>query len=872
MSEQPDYHEADSNPASTEGEGERSEFSRRAFLGGSAALAGALILRGATNAQGVTNADTTEVTTAPHVGLRAAPVRPGGPLVASSLAVSPFAALPLGSVKARGWLLTQLQLQRDGLTGHAEELLPAAAPNSAWKGGDGEDWEKGPYYLKGLIPLAYTLDDPALKAKAQAWIEPILASQREDGQFGPKKNDDWWPRMVATYLLRDYAEATGDARVAPFLTRYYRFMSASLPARPLRDWGRSRAGDEIDTILWLYKRTGDDFLLPLTDLLAGQAYPWRQIFTENRFFDYGDDFQPKHNVNVPQALKMPVVYSQRSGNALDRAAYHAGRAHLMRDHGTPFGMETGTEMLSGRSSVEGVELCSIVEHMLSSETALRILGDASIGDELELIAFNGLPAALSKDIHQHVYYTLSNNVTAPRGGMGYEQNYDNGRTPSPISGFPCCCYNFHMGWPKLAQNSWAATSDGGLAIMAYVPSQVSAPVAGGGTASIVCDTNYPFEETIRLNVSLQKPAHFPLQLRVPGWCQNPQIKVNGKAQPKAVAGTFAVINREWKNGDRVELLFPMTVQTVRGINDSVSVRRGPLVYVLGVNETWKPFEQGKGGFDSYEVLGGSPWNFALVVGANPAASFAPVRKVEGANPFATGQSPVALRVQARRVDEWKLRFDGRNALDPPVSPVASNAPTQTLELVPFGSQMLRVSEFPVVGTPPARLMTWSENFAGDYAGHWVVYHGGLVRDSQLHLTKEAKGIAPRAVFGDVTFESDVVVGDKGNAGLLFRVSDPSVGTDTYRGYYVGISAEGSRVEIGKSDNAWTSLTSGSKPIEAGKKHRVRIEARGPRIRVWVDDLTTPVLEATDSSFASGALGVRSYANSAAFGNLAARTV
>ncbi|BCM89828.1 hypothetical protein IAD21_01676 [Abditibacteriota bacterium] len=805
---------------------------------------------------------------APHeFGLRAVPPR-------RPLAPSPFIALPLGSVKARGWLLHQLELQRDGLTGHAEEVLPATAPNSAWKGGDGEDWEKGPYYLKGLISLAYTLDDANLKDKVKAWVEPILASVREDGFFGPKKNDDWWPRMVVTYLLRDYAEATGDARIAPFLTNYYRHMSAALPTRPLDSWGRARAGDEIDTVLWLYNRTGDDFLLSLADLLEQQAYPWRQIFTENLFLDFNDDFHPTHNVNVPQALKMPVVYSQRSGKGEDKAAYRAGVTHLMQDHGTPFGINTGAERLSGRSSVEGVELCSIVEHMLSTETAMRILGEARLGDELETLAFNALPAAFSKDFRQHVYYTISNNVAAVRGSVGYTDDHGDDRAPAPRSGFPCCCYNLHMGWPKLAQNAWAATPAGGLAVLAYVPSQVSAIVVGEQTATLVCDTNYPFEDTIRLSVKLAQVAKFPLQLRIPAWCKNPQIKVNGSVQPKAAPGTFATLDRIWKNDDRVEITFPMSVEVVRGINDSVSVRRGPLVYALGLKENWAAVEKNKvEGFESYEVTTDSPWNFGLVLdAANPADSFQVVSKKAGANPFETGNAPIALRVQGKRLDGWTIRFDGRLPHEPPLSPIASISPGQALELVPFGSQMLRISEFPVIGTPPAPLVTWSEDFTGDYSQRWLVHRGSFMRDGQLRLPKAAKGIASRAVFADFVYDADVVVGDNGDAGIIFRVSNASVGTDHYLGYYVGINAEANVVTFGKSNNTWLPAAYKPKSIEAGHTHHLRVEARGPQIRVWVDDMETPIIEARDDTFTSGTLGIRSYSNKAAFGKLSARAI
>ncbi|PQV63522.1 protein of unknown function (DUF1080) [Abditibacterium utsteinense] len=851
--------------------------SRRGFLSGSATLLGALLVSNeAARAAPMSATPASATALAPgQFAQLAASVANRAPLQST-----PFHALPLGSVRARGWLLHQLELQRDGLTGHAEELLPATASDSAWKGGDGEDWEKGPYYLKGLVPLAYTLDDAVLKAKVQAWIEPILSSGREDGFFGPKKNDDWWPRMVATYLLRDYAEATGDARVQPFLTRYYRHMSEHLPTRALRDWGRARAGDEIDTVFWLYNRTGDEFLLPLADLLQQQAFAWTEIFHKNEFMS--DDFMTRHNVNVPQALKMPAVYFQRSGAARDKTAYDAGRAHLMRDHGTSFGINTGTEMLAGRSSFEGVETCSIVEQMLSDETALRILGDARIGDNLETLAFNALPAATSKTFRQHVYYTLENNVTAPRSHLGYEQDYDDGRTPAPRSGFPCCCYNLHMGWPKLAQSAWAATRNGGLALLAYVPSQVTARV-GEAAVRFECETNYPFEDTIRLRASSDRAARFDLQLRIPAWCQKAQIKVNGKVQPTPVAGTFAIINRTWKSGDLVEISLPSQVEVMRGVNDSVSVRRGPLVYALGIQENWKPFDQAKiPGFESFEVLGNSAWNFALALSsANPAAAFQLTKKAVPRNPFQTGQSPLALRVTAKRLPTWTLQPNGAAAFDPPLTPVQSDAPLQTLELVPFGSQMLRVTNFPVIGAARPRLTQWRDDLTSGHADNWVFYGGGwFVREARLRAISPREGvkaIVPSAQFSDVSFEADVVVGATGNAGLLLRAARPSIGADAFDGYYVGISAADGRVILGKSNQSWTEIATAPARIEADKSTRLRVEARGDLIRVWIGDAATPAIEARDSQFASGALGVRHYSTQpdkarAEFGNLSAKAL
>src|SRR5690554_3690987 len=107
----------------------------------------------------------------------------------SPLITKPFMELPLGAVKPEGWLKDQLHKMKDGMTGHLDELYPEVmGSRNGWLGGDGDVWERGPYWIDGLVPLAYILDDEDLKAKVQPWIEWTLQSQKENGYFGPSED------------------------------------------------------------------------------------------------------------------------------------------------------------------------------------------------------------------------------------------------------------------------------------------------------------------------------------------------------------------------------------------------------------------------------------------------------------------------------------------------------------------------------------------------------------------------------------------------------------------------------------------------------------------------------------------------------------
>lgn len=733
-----------------------------------------------------------------------------------------FIHLPLGSVQPEGWLKTQLELQRAGLISAAEQIYPALQPNSAWLGGDGENWEKGPYYIRGLIALAYTLDDKELQHRAEKWINWAITSQRPDGYFGPANNDDWWPRIVVLDYMRDYYEATGDSRVLPFFTNYFHYQLTELPKRPVREWAKARAGDNIDIALWVFNITGDSSLLDLAKLLHSQAYPWTSIYSKNRFKYFGADFHPQHNVNVSQALKFPPVVWQFTHDAADRDAFNLGVANLNRYYGRIDGQFSGSEMLTNRSSTAGIELCSDIERILSDGIAINILGDAAIGDNLEAVAYNSLPAHTTPLMQQMTYYQLPNQVTCTLGLHGFTQDYTNGTVPGPLSGYPCCCYNWHAGWPKFVSEMWSATADHGLAAIAYGPNQVKTIVANNIPITITQTTGYPFKGSIHLQVDPQEPAEFPLLLRIPNWADGTSIQVNGSTTADIKPGTFARISRTWKSGDHVDLLFPMHVRTSTWINNSLGIQRGPLAFSLKIKEEWKKSQDYPGPFDEYQILPQSPWNYALDV--NRDAPDIQVKEQPVSDiPFDPANPPVMMSVSARLLPNWGIRTPVRNIVigraqhswtelsrvsallkqhgpyhlrvvssgntlrvfvDDMTTPIAEQTDTQfsagSIGLRAY-KDAARFTDIKLNGQPiPADLSAFQP-----ISGHWTTADGQLATEAAEDAKTLLKSSANQH---DFTFEANISLSGEGDAGLIIRVANPTTQLDGYDGYYIGLTA------------------------------------------------------------------------------------
>ena len=608
--------------------------------------------------------------------------------------------LPLGAVKPAGWLLRQLELQADGLTGHLEELWPDVGPSSAWLGGDGEDWERGPYYLDGLLPLAHLLTDAGLLEKAQRWIDAILGSQRPDGFFGPISNNDWWPRMCALKALTQHFDATDDVRVLPFMTAYFRHQLAHLPARPLEEWGRARGQENLLTVLWLYERTPEPFLLELAELLKVQTLGWGEYLEHRLIQSRAETFDHHtHVVNVAMGLKAPAL-AHLIGDTDQLRVFRSSLANLDRWHGLVNGLFSGDEWLAGREPQRGVELCAVVELMFSLETQIRVFGDAVDADRLEVVAFNALAATISADLRSHQYHQQVNQVLCTINQRDWTMSGDDANTFGLEPHFGCCTANLHQGWPKLTRAAWMATPTG-LAVISYVPCEVEAQFADQ-SVHLKVDTDYPFEETVRIGIETQHPASFALDLRIPQWCSSPALTVNGAALTceRNVRG-FVRLERRWQGGDHIELTLPMRVRALPRPNGAVSLALGPLVLALSPGELWNrlPLDEG---FGDWELRPRRSWNYALELGDEPDIACRVERFEVPQQPFSlessrpnAGVEGVALRVHvpARRLPNWPMELN--SAAPPPLSPVTTSQPTRLVQLIPYGCARLRIAEFPV---------------------------------------------------------------------------------------------------------------------------------------------------------------------------------
>jgi len=672
---------------------------RREFLRTSAAAGGSLLLAG----PGSSTAQAFARQSATAIGAT------GADMHARSLAV-----LPAGAIEPRGWLRSWAERAASGITGHLDEYC--ATFHEAWRGygfsalganADGTGWplEQCSYWLDGAIRLGYMLRDEKLIRKVSQRLDGVVDGVLSGGESfiywrplsAVKDPFNSWAHSHMGRALVAYQMASGNPKVLQALVKVYRtYPVDDLPAT----FERVSGAVNIDAMADTYRISRDPQILE--NVLA---FSRRKSYQETAHAWAGGDLQFGHNVIFYEHIRTPALLFPWTGSELDLSATVAGLRWNDTNSLLPMGVSSGEEYHAGIGSTRNVETCDVSASVWTNLCLAKITGDSGYLDRVEQVFVNAGPAPVSADFKTMSYYQRPNrfSTTLPgqepaNPGKGSYQFTDIG---DPVL---CCVGNLNRIIPNYVMHMWMATADGGLAAALYGPSQMSGTVSGNVRVSIESDTAYPFEETIEMRVKPERAVRFALHLRIPGWTEAPEIMVNGRPWETARHfSSFETVTREWKDGDTVQLRFPMRVRVVKGYetpypqipyfkksraisqlkeihNPYASVYYGPLLFSFPI-PAQSPNQE----------VPGIKSNYAIDVnGSTPGPGEAEVFRMSG---FAYDQwqwtlsTPIQLGINAHDI-AWTP-----TELQPLPDKLMSGTPTRIV-LAPYGCTKFGVSMFP----------------------------------------------------------------------------------------------------------------------------------------------------------------------------------
>ncbi|MBQ7153561.1 MAG: glycoside hydrolase family 127 protein [Clostridia bacterium] len=592
-------------------------------------------------------------------------------------------------LKPQGWLRRQLQIQANGLSGNLDKIWRDVR-DSAWIGKDAEGWERVPYWLDGFVPLAYLLEDEDLICRAKKYIDAIIAHQQPSGWICPCKEEeiptyDTWAVQLLSKVLTVYYECSGDERIPDVLYRVLKNYHDLLSTGRIKlfGWGQARWFETFVALRFLQKRCDEPWIRELAVILKQQGADYERFMPMWRAPQYCWR-QETHIVNLCMMLKYEALSHELLGEEY-RDIATALADTLTAYNGTPVGIFTGDECLSGLSPIQGTELCSVAELMYSCEWLYAVTGDPAWADRLEKVAFNALPATISDDMWTHQYDQMSNQIACEKfpGRPIFRTNSVESHLFGLEPGYGCCTANFNQAWPKFALSAFLK-GDGEIVSAVPVPSSLHTK-----EADVTLVTDYPFKKDLTYKIVSRKD--FRLTVRIPGYARD--LTVNGEKTVRQDSLSFDCKAGEEKT---VRISFSARPELVCRPHDLKSLAYGPFIFSLQIPYTAKKLEFERNGVErkfpycDYELTPTGDWNYAF-----DELRFDVEEKEVDDIPFSSIRPPVVIRASMRKI-AWGLE-EGYGAVCAKVP--QSRVPLgerETISLVPYGCAKLRMTEMPLI--------------------------------------------------------------------------------------------------------------------------------------------------------------------------------
>ena len=474
--------------------------------------------------------------------------------------------------------------------------------------------------FKALEAIAYSLknhSDPQLEAKADEWIDKIAAAQLPDGYLNTyytlsDRLDQRWSDMSmhedynGGHMIEAavaYYNATGKRKFLDVAIKWANHFD-SLFGPGKRDWVTGHQELEL-ALVKLYKTTNDKKYLDLAKWLLEErghklaiGYTW----TEWRDTAYAQDVVPVREQKEITGHAVRAMYLYTGAADVAALTGDAGYMNAMNNvwEDVVYRNMYLTGGIGSSGSNEGFsvdydlpneqaycETCASVGMVFWNQRMNLLTGDAKFIDVLERSLYNGARDGLSLSGDRFFY----GNPLASNGRHFRREWF----------GTACCPANIARLIASLGDYIYAK-SDNAIRVNLFVSSNTKVNV-GKTDVALAMSTNYPWDGNVSIGVDPAKKSKFALQVRIPGWAQGEavpgglyvfddktpdgySINVNGKPATYTMSKGYAVIDREWKKGDKVDLVIPMEIKRVatrtevKQDEERVALQRGPLVYCV----------------------------------------------------------------------------------------------------------------------------------------------------------------------------------------------------------------------------------------------------------------------------------------------------
>lgn len=482
-------------------------------------------------------------------------------------------------------------------------------------------------WLEAVGHSLHTHPDPELEKLADNLIARMAKAQKPDGYlntyFGNLEPEnrwrnlrDWHEMYNAGHLIEGavaYYKATGKSTALDVLRRFADHIDAHFG----REEGKRRGYDghpEIEmALVSLYRATGDKKYLNLSKYFIderGQEPHYFDIEARERG-EHPDDFWAK-NYRYCQAHAPIREQTEATGHSVRACYLYAGIADVALETQDETLLDISRKLwddlttrqmyitggLGPAQSNEGftfaydlpnetayAETCASIALAFWAHRMFHLDPHGRYIDVMERALYNNILSGVSY-AGDHFFYAnpLSSyphvNPHDPWSGITKGDHYRR----EEWFFCPCCPPNLARIVASIGGYFYSITADR-LYVHLY-NSNTAHFELGGKAVQLEQQTNYPWDNSVQFRVKTDTPAQFELALRIPGWCRGFTLDINGQVQAVTPENGYAVLNREWQNGDCITLTFEMPVERIAPHPDirhnagQIALQRGPIIYCL----------------------------------------------------------------------------------------------------------------------------------------------------------------------------------------------------------------------------------------------------------------------------------------------------